>query len=446
MFSRAISMLRRNPAASAITAVAVAATLFVLLLPGVHRPDVTGSFLAVIALSLWGLLLDDRPYSLCQMFFLFCLIFMGVMPMGQYVTGFTGWGTLPCPARTYVTANVLTALSIALAIATAYRLPGLRRGAPVKEQPDAPALRLSYAWLALASLGATALVMWYYREEPIFLWRRLDDLPFHTMKSPMEILAVNYVLRSVPAMCLTVCLLGGKAPKWTIALTAVCALVAASPTAVPRNLTAVLWMPAAILLIPLLRRRKTLALLVIVMLATVFPLLNLTRVQFYNETSAFNGLDYDCYQNFALVVDNGIITHGRQLLGALLFFIPRSLWPAKPIGSGPELANDLHLSFVNISMPVFGEGYINFGAAGTVIFVLVFVLAFRRMDKAYRPGSRTFATLLYLLLLGDALFLLRGSMMQAFSALCSVILAAAAAWFPAVLLARKKQKPAENDP
>ena len=61
---------------------------------------------------------------------------------------------------------------------------------------------------------------------------------------------------------------------------------------------------------------------------------------------------------------------GKQLLGAMLFFIPRSIWPSKPIGSGATIAIYQRQSFKNISCPIIGEAIINFGIIGVIIFAV----------------------------------------------------------------------------
>jgi len=53
----------------------------------------------------------------------------------------------------------------------------------------------------------------------------------------------------------------------------------------------------------------------------------------------FVARDFDSYQNFAIVFFEDFITYERQLLGALLFWVPRSIWPNKPIGSGAFVDN-----------------------------------------------------------------------------------------------------------
>lgn len=60
------------------------------------------------------------------------------------------------------------------------------------------------------------------------------------------------------------------------------------------------------------------------------------------------------------IAENGT-TNGRQLLGCFLFFIPRTIWKTKPIGSGALVAEIIGQEHTNISMPFIGEGLINFG-------------------------------------------------------------------------------------
>ena len=59
---------------------------------------------------------------------------------------------------------------------------------------------------------------------------------------------------------------------------------------------------------------------------------------------------------------------GRQLLGALLFFVPSAVWSGKPLASGIFIANYLianySMWFTNLSAPLIAEGYLDFGPGG----------------------------------------------------------------------------------
>jgi hypothetical protein len=125
---------------------------------------------------------------------------------------------------------------------------------------------------------------------------------------------------------------------------------------------------------------------------------------------------YDSYQNFIYVVNQGIVTWGRQLIGVLFFWVPRALWPAKPVGSGHFIASEYNLSFSNISMNLFGEGYINFGMLGILLFVFIVAYITKYLDQMYWIHRMSgFGKRYYPFLLGLFFFMLRGDLMSSFA-------------------------------
>ena len=106
----------------------------------------------------------------------------------------------------------------------------------------------------------------------------------------------------------------------------------------------------------------------------VYSNFNLKEIFF--ET--FNRLHYDSFPNIMASInyfnENDII-YGNQLLGSILFFFPRSFWIEKPLPSGMEIGNyliDYHAMWFNIiSMPSVGEGWLNFGILGVIIFAII---------------------------------------------------------------------------
>src|SRR5690606_11114873 len=60
--------------------------------------------------------------------------------------------------------------------------------------------------------------------------------------------------------------------------------------------------------------------------------------------------EFDSFQNFMTALHMNTVTYGEQLLAVVFFFVPRSIWPDKPIGSGAQIAKDANLSWSNISM------------------------------------------------------------------------------------------------
>jgi hypothetical protein len=167
----------------------------------------------------------------------------------------------------------------------------------------------------------------------------------------------------------------------------------------------------------------------------LFPLLNLFRAQAINEVLGSNikpptiletitTADFDAYSMFvrtiAVVHEEGP-TNGRQLLGNLLFFVPRSVWQNKPVGSGHEIAQRLGWSFTNLSCPLVGEAYINFGILGIPLFATALGYVTKKLDSLYYGSIVRFSSnvlvieLLYPFYIGFLFFILRGDLLSSLS-------------------------------
>lgn len=92
----------------------------------------------------------------------------------------------------------------------------------------------------------------------------------------------------------------------------------------------------------------------------------------------FNSQNFDAFSNFVATMgyqDLHGLSYGFQLLGGLLFFIPRSIWITKPMSSGEMIGRylmDEHdFWFFNLSNPFVSEGYLNFGILGVILFAVV---------------------------------------------------------------------------
>lgn len=133
-------------------------------------------------------------------------------------------------------------------------------------------------------------------------------------------------------------------------------------------------------------------------------------------------MDFDAYQMVVNAInytfDQGI-TYGRQLLGAVLFFIPRQIWENKPIGSGHLVAGNFHFDHDNLSMPIMGEAYLNYGLLGVILFGLFIGSLCMRIDKKYEnlisSDGSNFLVIFYPVLIGLFLFFNRGPMLACLS-------------------------------
>jgi oligosaccharide repeat unit polymerase len=172
-------------------------------------------------------------------------------------------------------------------------------------------------------------------------------------------------------------------------------------------------------------------------LVFIFPILDIFR--WFTLDSTFEGgqnfnFDYffaghfDAFQNFTRVIDLDIRMYGTQVMGAFLFFIPRAIWPTKPIGSGFILAEKAGLYFDNISMPFVAELYLDFSFVGVLIGMFLLGLAYRKLDNYMRRIDHltSLSHLVKLIAFSEfcclQFYLLRGNLMGAFAFSSSVLM------------------------
>jgi hypothetical protein len=102
---------------------------------------------------------------------------------------------------------------------------------------------------------------------------------------------------------------------------------------------------------------------------------------------------------------------GYQVMLPAFFWIPRTVWPNKPIGTPDLVAAQSDLESLNVSSPLWTEGYVNFGWPGVFLFLFIFGFFARKCDdslsiKQQRPVFLTiitcfFASNTFILLRGD---------------------------------------------
>lgn len=200
--------------------------------------------------------------------------------------------------------------------------------------------------------------------------------------------------------------------------------------------TAILGGATALGLFATRRRFRIAAASFLLSLLVVFPLADAFRYGRQADFKATNPIealispDYDAFGQLAngyLAVERGGIIPGRQLLGVILFAVPRKIWDDKPVDSGILLANVRGYSFTNLSAPLWIEFYLNGG--WTLLILGMFGLGWwlHRMDTRIERQFNTagMPALLSCVLPFYMMILLRGSLLQAASFLSFILLFAA---------------------
>ena len=239
----------------------------------------------------------------------------------------------------------------------------------------------------------------------------------------------SFFIRPIPAICFLLFKFYNNKNKLIEILLFVLMILTNAPTGMPRFAVAAFYIPLAFLYIKSLRKRHNFVLMMVLAVVVIFPLLNTFRTVAEGQLISFDMFlfgHFDSYQMFMRVVSTQYITHGYQLLGVLLFFVPRSLWASKPIGSGYLIAHENDYYFDNLSMNFFGEGYINFGVIGVCLFAMLLGYINAKFDRKYwvEAGNTTpLFSLIFFETIGMEFAIMRGALLNIFPVLIGYILA-----------------------
>ncbi len=138
--------------------------------------------------------------------------------------------------------------------------------------------------------------------------------------------------------------------------------------------------------------------------------------------------DYDAFWMIGNAISywqDGRVQPFRQLLGSLLFWLPRSVWTDKPTDTAIELANFRGYEFTNLSAPLWSEALVN---GGIVFLVPAFFLIGWGLHSLDCQFERTFRSGGWWILLMGVFpvyfnILLRGSLLQATGSLAVAVAA-----------------------
>lgn len=401
---------------------------------------VTAGVIGAVAVVM--IFVDGRrsPYSIFTVHWLFCFIFLFLAPMAQYSVGAFPWGG--------VTSSDYPSLISANYIILTWMLCWcvVSRYAPRNySKSQHPVLKINVNHLqrqvCLTLLVTLGVALYLVRQEGIngLLVRGASDLTGESSMSSITLI-VGYFGRAFPVALVVMCGAAAhtfKTASWRVLFGVSCCLCAAVnfPTATARFWAAAL---AIGLLIHLgaIRQRWIVQAVIAIGLAIVLPLLGAARHA--GTWSAFLGNltgsssivqslttpDFDAYSMVATTyrdVNSYGTTSGHQALTVIFFFVPRSIWPGKSVGSGSFVATNLGLPFHNVSCPLMAEGLINFGVIGVILFAFGSALFARKIEDSYWSGN-SYVVLAYPFVVGLSLFIMRGDMLSSFAYSAALLL------------------------
>lgn len=381
-----------------------------------------------------------RPYSLFKVMNIFFLFFMCIAPIVQLNNNISFFGTRFSIDNYFTTSFTLFLVLISSTlIYNVFSKKYDRKYSiinAIQSESSTNTISIKKEFLLLIIAGIISFICLYVNQFNLnFLFFRegeIGEVSGRVSMSQITSLLFNSFLRPITLTIFLSSLILKLRHKFTKVILFVFLIISVPPTGIARLLAAAVYIPVVLFTIPVLRKNNNFVLLFCFGILVVFPLLNIFRhysehLSFDISTcfSQFEELHFDAYSMMMRVIKDDIVTYGTQLLGALCFWIPRTLWSAKPIGSGHFVAEQTNLSFSNLSMPFWGEGYINFGYFGVALFTIVLAVFIARTDSKFWnitvKQERNLDTILYYLLLGLLMFVLRGDMMSGTAYTCGIL-------------------------
>ncbi|OIJ88261.1 hypothetical protein BIV24_22040 [Streptomyces colonosanans] len=444
------TLLSRALSVPLVVGLSVFLPLLVLVQPGTGLRD--SALWMQLALTMYAgtrlsaMILTSRRKLLAGSFWLFVYIAMGVAPLAQAVLGRT-----PTPvvgARTDLTEAVSLVLIGCVAFDVGSLLARQRPGRE-RDDPLRPALvhRRRLYLLTLVAFAGSALLVVKLGGPAVFFTSRQELISSveEAGLSQADSQAGQAIVRgfgTVPALIAWLVytrwlVTSRRARRSVLIITAWLALAALNavvnnPISNPRFwfLTVLFSLLFTVFPVSAALYRIALSLGVVVALV-LFPFADRFRYDDSNyrpiqTTSPLEPLalkDYDqvgMFANTITYVRSGSgHTYGRQLAGSVLFAVPRSVWPGKPMDTGVEIGQWMGATNTNLSSPVWAELWIDFGPVGMTAGFVALGYAAARVDRRYArravrrapPGSLIALTVP--LVAGYSFILLRGPLLQA---------------------------------
>ncbi len=418
------------------------------------------SYFLIIAINAYQLTNTlSKGVTSVTVFWLFSYIFMGISPLVQYSTGIFPWG------GTY-SENLIVKANFVVIIGYLAYIYGRKIAKPFRRRKiKVFSLRRLYLFSVVSCFLSLYIAFFLIGVENVFSTRVGLSVEVFSRYDKSVALLLTSGMRNPPFVFFLIFvamkLFKGKlyVTKYPIIenvivfpLLVVTNIIVNNPFSQSRFGTGVIFLCLIILITSKLKFKTSIWFVPPILAAFLFlfPIADIFRhntlddilsghanISFVNPVVALaHDGDYDAYQqllNTIVLVEREGTTLGRQLLGTILFWFPRFFWPDKPIGSGQFVAEFARYRWTNLSNPLWGEGYINFGMLGVATFFLFLGVLTKKLDLSYTDILKDFwnnprkvvslpvVVIFQPILASYMFFILRGDLMSSTSLLMSVL-------------------------
>lgn len=313
------------------------------------------------------------------------------------------------------------------------------------------------------ALAAISLVLMLIAGPRLFFTARFDE----TVPAVVEGFGaqVAFVARSISLVAGLLPIIVyryGSRSYWRISSTAImllCGLVAVTinfPTSLPRFLLLGALLALFAVVVPL--RRASLKAAFILgagfFMLYVLPVIKDLRTSFtfqtLKEVSVRKYLLTGDFDSFKQIVDTAIyyqadsFRHFDSLVGVVLFWIPRSWWPGKPVHTGELTSSGLGYPYTNVSSPLPAEAFAGWGMVAVVLVMFATGRLINVSERMHYVATNVSFSpnriVLYALLVGYSTILLRGSL----NAVAPMVMTAFITALIGILVTEKNQRFRKN--
>lgn len=374
----------------------------------------------------------ERAYTLAASVFLIaCLILPALIQCAS--------GAFPFYRKSYPEDLVSAAAWMMFAFSAPFGLAYWMSGTQAKAlEPPKLSIATGRATMLIAALAVVALIGFAFRPAD-FLTRRGDLELLLGRSSPID-LTRTAIVRDAGylAFLLNLCCIkqSGKSPLWVLLPgTLFVALLVNNPFNIPRFPLMALAICTILVMSRTATTRFKLTFVSVYLggLLTLFPFLSqwargargaalLPNIgEYYGRAMDFDG--FQSMINIYYWVSEQGVQWGKQALSAALIYVPREVWPAKAYASGTLAAAYAGYSMTNISGPLPGELFADFGWVGVILGGFFCGWLVRRLDRAFALSRGNIGAMASLGLgAGFTAILLRGSLINIIAPVAAALL------------------------
>lgn len=400
-----------------------------------------GLVIAYSAVRVAQLYTSGEPRWFSLFFWTFCYVWMGLAAFAQVMVGTDPFGRTIEPSADAYSAEVVLMGMVAWDVCYSVRRSSLSKIRDAGKSWSANRIVTPSAAGVVAILSAVSTLVLLKIQGSLLGYfqtrSQVDSMVESSASDSSGSLAVYGLLKAatqVPPLAALLCLVAvlryyphcRRSPGWWVLGAGVVALnvLVNNPLGSSRFWFATVLF-GVLLTFPFFRRPRGVRVFVAALVMAqivVFPYADMFRSPEYQvkrqSISEFMArkLDYDAPAQLS----NGIRRYndlgpelGHQVLGALAMPIPRSAWASKPYPTGELIAKYDRFHFVNLSAPLWVEGYVDFGLLGAILFLAVAgALSAAGDDRIMRTqnGPPTLASILFPPLAVYSMVLIRGSL------------------------------------